>query len=463
MPAAEKAALVAELSDDQAVALAYDWMLEARDKQLPPSGEWTVWLILAGRGFGKTRTGAETVRMWAEENPGCRIALVARTAADVRDVMVEGESGIVEKAPPWFRPLYEPSKRRLTWPNGSKAITYSAEEAKALRGPQHHFAWADELAAWGDFDAWDQLMFGLRLGRSPRVIITTTPRPLKVIKDLLAQQEREGPNSTVRVTTGTTYENRANLAEVFYRSIISKYEGTRLGKQELEALVLGDTPGALWTQTILDDTRRIIVPKLKRVVVALDPAVSSTHPDDIMAAKGKKKPLTNETGIIVAGLGYDDHGYGLEDLSGRFPPAEWAKIACDTAKKYANEVETLIVGEVNNGGELVERNIRTEWSVAPYKAVHASRGKRVRAEPISSLSEQKRIHLATHFPQLESQLTTWTPDSGQESPDRLDAFVWAMTELMIPKEPEPPRGIVTSSGVSPIRNTVRRFKWRGGV
>lgn len=459
----EKRAVIAELPDEHAVALAYDWLLEARDAQLPPIGEWTVWLICAGRGYGKTRTGAETIRMWAEENPGCRIALVARTTPDVRDVMVEGESGILAKAPPWFRPTYEPSKRQLTWPNGSIAKTYSAEEPDMLRGPQHHFAWADELAAWGNFDAWDQLMFGLRLGRTPRVIVTTTPRPIKAIKDLLAQNETEGPHGTVRVTTGTTYENRANLAAAFFKKIVSKYEGTRLGKQELEAKILGDTPGALWVQSLLDETRVVIVPRLKRIVVAVDPAVSSTHPDDIIVAKGKKKPKTNETGIIVVGTAYNDQAYVLEDLSGRYPPAEWAKKVCDVAKKYADDVETEIVAEVNNGGELVERNIRTEWSVAPYRAVHASRGKRTRAEPISSLYEQKRVHHAAHFPQLESQMTTWTPDSGEESPDRMDALVWGVTSLLVPKEPDPPRGIVKQAGISPIRGTTRKFVWRGGV
>lgn len=446
LPDAARVELLSELGDDVVVALAEDWAFRAREKQLPPVGEWLVWLILAGRGFGKTRTGAETVRAWAREHPGCRIALVARTAADVRDVMVEGESGIMNlPGDPDFRPTYEPSKRRITWPNGSQATTFSADEPAALRGPQHHFAWADELAAWPYEDAWDQLMFGLRLGENPRVIVTTTPRPIKIIRELLAQAEQEGPSGSVRVTRGSTRENEANLAKPFLAKLMRKYQGTRLGRQELDAEVLTDTPGALWTRGLMERAREggKVVPELKRVIIAIDPAVSTTAPDDVDLGSGKKgKRKSNETGILVVGLGVDDHGYVLDDQSGIYTPIQWARKVHALAKTFHAD---RIVAEINNGGDLVEANMRSVWPNVPYKGVHASRGKRTRAEPIAALYEQDRVHHSAAFPSLEDQCTTWTPDSGEESPDRMDALVWGLTFLMIPDEAPPPRGVVRSA------------------
>lgn len=381
------------------------WREIARPSQIAPDGAWWLWLILAGRGFGKTRTGAE----WVHENVGRfgRWHFVAPTAADVRDVMVEGESGILATAPKGGRPLYEPSKRKLTWPNGATASLFSADEPERLRGPQCEAFWADELAAWRYMqEAWDQLMFGFRLGSDPQGVATTTPRPYPLIRELL---ERDG----VTVTRGTTYENLANLAPAFAAQIIGKYEGTRLGRQELNAEILEDVEGALWSLGMIDVTRVEAHPELTRVVVAIDPAVTSTEASD-------------ETGMVVAGLGTDGHGYVLQDLSDRYTPAGWAKKAADAFRMQGAD---RIIGEVNNGGDLVEANLRTVGRSLPFTKVHASRGKRTRAEPVAALYEQQRIHHVGSFPELEDQLTRWVPDSGMASPDRMDALVWAFWEL----------------------------------
>lgn len=411
-----RAALLADCSDEDAAALLYDWRgLWARDAQATPAGDWRTWLILAGRGFGKTRTGAEWVREQVESGKARRIALVARTAADARDVMVEGESGILAISPPWFRPKYEPSKRRLTWPNGAIATTYSGDEPALLRGPQHDAAWADERAAWRYDDAWDQLMFGLRLGQDPRCVVTTTPRPTKAIKELVK-------DPTTHVTRGSTYDNKANLAKAFLEKIVKKYEGTRLGRQELEAAILEDTEGALWTLAGIEETRTQDRPEsLDRIVVGVDPAVTSGE-------------SSNETGIVVCGMrgrGLAAEYFVLEDFSIHGTPDEWARRAKTAYEAWSAD---LIVGEVNNGGDLVEHTLRTVAPHLPYKAVRASRGKAKRAEPISALWEQKRARILGMLAKLEDQMTTWVPglqvmDDGETSPDRMDAMVWAMTEL----------------------------------
>src|ERR1700746_2963944 len=289
-----------------AAAFEYDWRYRARPEQLPPGGSWRVWLLMAGRGFGKTRCGAEWVR--AEVKAGRRrIALVGPTAADARNVMVEGESGVLAISPDHERPLYEPSKRRLTWRNGAVATTFSADEPERLRGPQHDAAWCDELASWRYPEAWDMLMLGLRLGADPRVVVTTTQRVTKLIRELIA-------DPTVVVTRGTTYENSANLAPAFLGQIVRKYKGTWLGRQEIEAELLENAPGALWNRGIIEATRASGTPELSRVVVAIDPAVSATEGSD-------------ETGIIVAGKDHGGHGWILADASGRSQPLEWAKTA----------------------------------------------------------------------------------------------------------------------------------------
>ena len=397
-----------------AAALETSWPASARPNQLPPAGDWQVWLLLAGRGFGKTRTLAEWVCQQAASGQASRIALVAATAADARDVLVEGQSGILAVSPQWFRPVYEPSKRRLTWPNGAIATTFSAEEPERLRGPQHDAAVCDELGAWSRPETWDMLQFGLRLGRNPRCLVATTPRPTKLIRELLGREGRD-----VVVTRGSTYENRANLAPGFFNQIIGKYEGTRLGRQELNAELLDDTPGALWRHTVIDAARQAAAPQLARIVVAIDPAVSTGEEAD-------------ETGILVVGKDTQGHGYVLADLSGKHQPVEWATIATTA---YRTHRADRIVAERNNGGAMVEATIRMVDNNVPVTTVWASRGKVARAEPVSALYEQGRVHHIGTFPQLEDQMCAFTSDFDRAkagySPDRLDALVWALTELLV--------------------------------
>lgn len=404
MPKAQQAAILAQLTDKEAEQLLYDWPFMARDKQLPPDGLWSVWMILAGRGFGKTRTGAETVRMWIESGQCKRVALVARTAADVRDVMVEGESGLLAICPSWFKPVYEPSKRRLTWPNGAIATTYSGDKPDQLRGPQHDGAWCDELAAWRYPDAWDQLQFGLRLGNHPRVVVTTTPRPIKLVREIIAEK-------TTVITRGSTYENAANLAPPALARLKTKYENTRLGQQELFAVLLDDNPYALWKRSNIDETRVLKSPDLKRVVVAIDPAVTANEDSD-------------ETGIVVVGQAANGECYVLDDLTLSGSPDTWAKQAISAYHKYKAD---RVLAEVNNGGDMVEHTIRTVDSQIPFKQVRASRGKVTRAEPIAALYEQQKVHHVGMFAELEDQMCQWMP--GDASPDRMDALVWAISEL----------------------------------
>ena len=368
--------------------------------------------MLAGRGFGKTRTGAELVRARVAAHTARRIALVAPTAADARDVMVEGESGLLAIAPPWDRPLYEPSKRRLTWPNGAVATTFSADEPERLRGPQHDFAWCDELAAWRYPQAWDMLMFGLRLGEDPRAVVTTTPRPTRLIHALIADPK-------VVVTRGRTGENRANLAPAFLAQIVRRYQGTRLGRQELDAEILDDLPGALWQRGLIEAARVNATPNLQRVVVAIDPAAASHEHAD-------------ETGIIVAGRGENGQGYVLADASGHYAPAQWARVAIAACAAHGAD---RIVAEVNNGGEMVEATLRMVAPGAPFGAVRASRGKAARAEPVAALYEQGRIHHVGVLAALEDQMCAFTSDFDRSaagfSPDRVDALVWALSELLV--------------------------------
>jgi phage terminase large subunit-like protein len=406
----------AQLAD----ALENSWPAMARPNQLPPPGDWwQIWLLLAGRGFGKTRTLAEWVCEQVASGQASWIALVAATAADARDVLVEGESGILAVSPPWFRPVYEPSKRRLTWPNGAIARTYSAEEPDRLRGPQHDAAVCDELGSWSRPETWDMLQFGLRLGRNPRCLVATTPRPIKLIRELLAREGRD-----VVVTRGSTYENRANLAPGFFDQVIRKYEGTRLGRQELNAELLEDTPGALWSHGVIDVARQAAAPNLVRIVVAIDPAATSGEDAD-------------ETGIVVVGKDNQGHGYVLADASGKYQPIEWAKIAISA---YRTHKADRIVAEVNNGGEMVENTLRMVDPNIPFTAVRASRGKVTRAEPVSALYEQGRMHHVGTFAQLEDQMTNFTTDFDRAaagySPDRVDSLVWGCTELLV----EPMKG-----------------------
>ncbi|MBR1156865.1 DNA-packaging protein [Bradyrhizobium sp. JYMT SZCCT0428] len=400
-----------------ASALQDNWRMKARASQLPPTGDnWNGWLVLAGRGFGKTRTGAEWVRELVETGAAGRIALVAPTAGDARDVQIEGPAGILAVSSSWFRPVYEPSKRRLTWPNGATASTFSSEESDRLRGPQHDAAWADEIAAMHDPSAvWDMLMFGLRIGKRPRWLATTTPKPIKLLRELLA---REG--NDVVVTRGSTFDNAANLAPAFLQTIRVRYEGTRLGRQELNAELLLDIPGSLWSRDMLERANGSWrVPEMKRTVVAIDPSGTRGQDDG-----------GDSVGIVVAGLGVDGFGYVLADRTCKLSPDGWARTAVTAYHAFKAD---RIVAERNFGGAMVEHVIRTVDPNVAYREVTASRGKVARAEPVAALYEQGRVrHLGT-FTDLEDQMAALTGDGfmGDGSPDRCDALVWALSELMV--------------------------------
>lgn len=419
LPEEQRIRELEKLSTEVKASLRWNWPFFARPNQKEPEGDWSTWLILAGRGFGKTRTGAETIRDWVCGStplaPGrCkRIALVAETAADAKNVMVEGESGLLAVHPPEFRPIYTVSNRTVTWPNGAIATLYNATEPDQLRGPQHDGAWCDELAKWRFYqETWDQLQFGLRLGENPRSIITTTPRPLGLIKKMIV-------DPSVFTTRGSTWDNADNMPKSFIREISDKYGGTRLGRQELEGEILGDIPGALWTRASIDDQRRREAPDLERIVVAVDPAISSEEGSD-------------ETGIVVVGFARDPDGYArgyvLEDGSLKGTPEEWARKAVHLYRKYSAD---RIVAEKNQGGAMVESVIRTVDRSISLTLVHASRGKFVRAEPISALYEQGRIHHVGRFDHLEDQMCEFSIDNLRRngSPDRVDALVWGITSL----------------------------------
>lgn len=412
---------LASLTDDECEQLLHDWRFFARPEQLEPEGDWQIWLILAGRGFGKTRTGAE----WAREQVkagASRLGLIAPTASDARDVMVEGESGLLSVC--WAgdrtyageligRPTYEPSKRRLTWANGAIATLFSAEEPERLRGPQHDRLWCDELAAWKYLrETWDMAMFGLRLGDRPRTCITTTPKPLPLVKEI-------AKDARTVITRGSTFDNASNLAPTFLKAIRDKYEGTRLGRQELNAEILDDLPGALWTRDAIDEHRVRQVPDLQRIVVAVDPSGTKGESDD-----------GDEIGIVVAGKGVDGRAYVLADRSCKLSPDGWGRRAVAAYEEFKAD---RIVAERNFGGAMVEHVIRTIDRKAPYKEVAASRGKVARAEPVAALYEQGRVSHVGSFPELEDQLCMIDASGyvGEGSPDRADALVWALTELMI--------------------------------
>lgn len=431
LPPQQRAKVLADLTDDECEALVNDWRFLARPNQLAPDGDWQVWLILAGRGFGKTRTGAEWVREQVKAGVK-RIGLIAATASDAREVMVEGESGVLSVC--WAgdrtadgeiigKPSYEPSKRRLTWANGAIATTYSAEEPERLRGPQHEVLWCDELAAWKYLqETWDMAMFGLRLGARPRSLITTTPKPLPLVKQLV-----KDPNTVI--TKGSTFDNADNLAPSFLKVIKEKYEGTRLGRQELNAEILDDVPGALWTRAMIDAARRDrngnvwALPEMQRVVVGVDPS----------GTKGAEDK-SDSVGIVIGGLGVDGIAYMLGDWTCKLSPDGWGR---RVAEAYTFFEADRVLGERNFGGAMVEHVIRTVNPNVSYKEVTASRGKVVRAEPVSALYEQGKVrHVGvedTDLDLLEDQMCAMTSTGylGDGSPDRVDAGVWVLTELMV--------------------------------
>ena len=409
----EDISLLDFFTEDEKEELKYNYRFWARESQLEPDDYFT-WLILSGRGFGKTWVGSHWTIEKAKKYPGCHIALIGESSADIRDVMVEnGESAIVKQSSPNFYPKYEASKRRLTFPNGSVATLYSADKPELLRGPQHHFIWMDELAKYYDsYSVYDMALFGLRLGNNPKLLITTTPKPLQLLKDIIKDTK------TV-VTSGSTYENRANLSPVFLDVIRQKYDGTNLGQQELYGVLLEESEGALWTRELINSNRKELPKQFDRIVIGVDVAITNTEDSD-------------ETGIIVCGQ-IGDHGYIIDDLSGKMSPSEMAKKVINAYWDYSAD---RVVLEVNQGGDFLTETIRlVEKSMSNQMPMHikktwASKSKKIIAGIIQPLYEQKRAHHCKVFSKLEDQMCNWIPGDN-ESPDRLDALVWALTELFI--------------------------------
>lgn len=408
------------------------WDFWARPNQLPPAegcycgcnGKWLYWVILAGRGWGKTRTGAEWVHKVVNDGEYRLLHLVGATAADARDIMVLGESGILATQKPHNRVKWSPTKRRLTWENGAEALVFSADEPERLRGLQCEAAWCDELAAWRYPEAWKQLQLGLRLGPYPRTIVTTTPRAKKLVKNLVTSEH-------AHVTRGTTYENVSNLAQAFMAEITREFEGTRFGRQEIYADILDESELAFWNRDLLDDCRvepkllkewerenKGLPPNLKRITIGVDVAVSF----------GEESA---ETGIIVAGVDFQDMAYVIADNSGKMRPNEWARKVAALYRSYRDDgYNVKIIAEKNQGGEMIKHTLHVEDEDLPVRLVHASKSKLTRAEPIATAYERGRVNHVGVFETLEEQMCTY--EAGDvNSPDRLDAMVWALTDLIV--------------------------------
>jgi phage terminase large subunit-like protein len=414
------------LTDTERNEFDYHWDLFARPEQLPPVGAWRIWLVLAGRGFGKTRAGAEWVRMIADSDGSARIALISASLSEARAVMVEGESGIIACCPPDRRPSFEPSLKRLRWPNGAMAQLFSAAEPESLRGPQHSHAWCDEIGKWPishnrATQVWDNLQLGLRLGSDPRIAVTTTPRAVPLVQRLMTQED----SGASVVTRGSTFDNAANLPLRFLSAIEEEFAGSQLARQEIGGELLKDIEGALWSRALLEQLREAGTSSpRRRVVVAVDPPASA-HGDDC--------------GIIVAALGEDGIARVLADCSiAQAQPERWACAVADAAREWEAD---RVVAEANQGGAMVESVLRAADSGLPIKLVHASRGKVARAEPVAALYAAGRVRHCGTFPQLEDQLCglmTGGDYAGPgRSPDRADALVWGLSELMLGKAARP--------------------------
>jgi phage terminase large subunit-like protein len=423
MDPAERSAQLAQMSASQRRALRWHWRLWAHEGQVPPADGWHTWLVMAGRGYGKTRAGAEWVRAVAEADPCARIALVGASLGEVRRVMVEGPSGVLAVASPRKRPAYEPSKRQLTWPEGAVATLYSAAEPESLRGPQHSHAWCDEIAKWDSREehaagAWDNLLLGLRLGRMPQVVATTTPRAVALVRRLLGQAD------TV-VSRGTTRDNRDNLPPGFFRSVRARFGRSLLARQELDGELIDEIEGALWSRALLEECREdSAAGPARRVVIGVDPPASSDG---------------DACGIVVCALGEDAIARVVADCSvRRASPERWARAVAAAARAWDAD---RVVAEANNGGEMVRNVLHAADISLPLRLVHASRGKAARAEPVVALYETGRARHCGAFPQLEDELCGIMAAGGYEgpgrSPDRADALVWAMTELMLGRRSEP--------------------------
>ena len=419
LPDAEVAAALKQLGPEKTEELQHSWEFWARPEQLEPKGNWNVWVALAGRGWGKTRAGAEWVRHRIKKGDKI-VHCVAPTKGDVRRVMVEGDSGLINvcwkgdksyRGSPLGLPIWSPTNNTLTWENGAKAVFFSAEDPERLRGPQAYSAWTEELCAWRNAqETWDMLQFGLRLGRRPQVFVTTTPKTTKLIRNILDDDK-------TTVSTGSTYDNAANLADTFLDAVRKTYEGTRLGRQELYAEILDEASGALWNRTLLAscEVDKDDVPTLNRIVVSIDPAVTANAESDM-------------TGIVVAGVDVNGRAYVLEDHTGRYTPQQWASKAVEL---YREHMADRIVAERNQGGDMVRHTLHTEDETVPVKLVHASRGKMARAEPVSALYEQDKVRHVRGLNDLEDQMVQWEPLGSTGSPDRLDALVWAITDLSL--------------------------------
>lgn len=419
-------AILTDLSDAELAELEYDWRFWARPEQIAPDSDWLTWVINAGRGFGKTRAGSEWVREQVETGRQ-RIALIGETYKDLVEVMCFGDSGIASVFPEHQRPRIVANPNvQITFHTGAIALGYNATQPAQLRGPQFDAAWCDELAKWRYArETWDMLQFGLRLGEKPQALVTTTPRPIPILREIIA-------DPTTVTTRGSTFDNAGNLAGSFLRKIRERYEGTRLGRQELNAEILDDLPGALWTRDMIEAARIKEAPDLRRIVVAVDPSGTGGSEDD-----------GDSIGIVVAGIGIDGRGYVLADRTCKLSPDGWGRQA---VKAYHEFGADRIVAERNYGGAMVEHVIRTVDKKVSYKEVVASRGKVARAEPVAALYEQRRISHVGGFAELEDQMCLIGPEGyiGEGSPDRADALVWALTELML--SPEKPRTLVGTYG-----------------
>lgn len=421
LPEAERAEALRGLSDRHALELLYDWDFWRRPSQAEPAGEWFTWLLLTGRGYGKTRVVAEFSRRRAAMYP--RGALVGQTVRDVREVMVEGESGILATSPPWFRPEWEPSKRKLTWPNGAVALAFTAEEPRELRGPQSYWGWGDEPAEWQYDETWSNFQLGCRLGPDPRILLTSTPKPVPLIRDLTGQHARGDP--TVVVTGGSTFENIENLSPLYVERVVRRFLGTRLEAQEILGKLIEDNPDAPLTRDLIERNRLWRLPEegLRDVTVAVDPA-------------GARGEANAETGILAGGRFRDGtgrwHAVVLQDASLHASPEGWA----GEAVRVLNAVRAdRIVAEKNYGGDMVESTIRSVDDRVPVKLVSASRGKARRMEPVVSLYEQGLVHHLGRLPRLEDQWCQIARDDEDALQDRRDACVWLVTELLLEGEP----------------------------
>jgi phage terminase large subunit-like protein len=444
----EKAAVLADLDPD---VLLWDWHSWARPEQQSPEGDWNIWIYLAGRGAGKTRAAAEWVREEAKyTNTGQRrFALVARTAADVRDVIVEGESGIMNVTPPSERPLYEPSKRRLTWPNGNTATCFTADEPDSLRGPQFSHAWGDEVAAWrqtpdaAGMTAFDNLRVGTRLGSNPKIMITTTPKRVPLLYSLL-EEEKKGKK--VVVTRGSTMDNSGNLSSAYLDTILGVYEGTRLAKQELYGEMLDSIEGALWTIEMIGKGRQNLLPAHTPLrVIGVDPSVAENPRDScgiVVCASTADRDL------------YKRHAWVLEDATIHGSPEVWANKVVEMARRWGAPV----VAEVNQGGALVTNAINAIDPNVKVFEVHSKHGKQLRAEPVVLAYEQERVHHIGYIAELEDQMTAWIPGEGK-SPDRVDALVHALTALLI----KPPKGFIGGKLTAKSPAARRLPSFRGGM